>query len=158
MPDVPAHLVRTGVLAPDGAARALAAAHDGDITSAALRLGLATEGALVRALADLRGCPGVDFSKTVIPTSNLDVVAPAFCRQRRVLPLSLGKTELVLAMADPDDHALADEIRFVTGRKVLRYVAVPAAVERTLDGVVRERKRGAASWRGAHAPAMPDPA
>src|SRR5512142_2582717 len=158
MPDVPAHLVRTGVLAPDSAARALAAAHDGDVPSAALRLGRATEGALVRALADLRGCPGVDFSRTVIPTANLEVVAPAFCRQRRVLPLSVGKGELVLAMADPDDHALADEIRFVTGRKVLRYVAVPAAVERTLDGVVRERKRGAGAWRGAHAPALPDAA
>jgi CheY-like chemotaxis protein len=157
MPDVPAHLVRTGVLPPDAAARALAAAHDGDVASAALRLGLATEGALVRALADLCGCPGVDFSKSVIPTANLDVVAPAFCRQRRVLPLSLGKTELVLAMADPDEHALADEIRFVTGRKVLRYVAVPAALERTLDGVVRERKRGAPTWRGAQAPNLPDP-
>jgi CheY-like chemotaxis protein len=157
MPDVPAHLVRSGVLAPDGASRALAAAHDGDVTSAALRLGLATEGALVRALADLRGCPGVDFSRTVIPTANLDVLAAAFCRQRRVLPLSLGKAELVLGMADPDDHALADEIRFVTGRKVLRYVAVPAALERTLDGLVRERKRGAPTWRGAQAPNLPDP-
>jgi CheY-like chemotaxis protein len=158
MADLAAHLVRSRVLAPDAAARALAAAHDGDIASAALRLGLATEGELVRALADLRGCPGVDFSRTVVPTANLDVVAPVFCRQRRVLPLSVGKSELVLAMADPDDHALADEIRFVTGRKVLRYVAVPAAVERTLDGVVRERKRGAAVWRGAQAPALPDPA
>lgn len=157
MSDVPAHLIRSGVLTPDAAARALAAAHDGDIASAALRLGLATEGALVRALADLGGCPGVDFSKSVIPTANLDVVAPAFCRQRRVLPLSLGRNELVLAMADPDEHALADEIRFVTGRKVLRYVAVPAALERTLDGVVRERKRGAPTWRGALAPALPDP-
>src|SRR5512142_1952042 len=158
MADLAAHLVRSGVLAPDSAARALAAAHDGDVASAALRLGLATEGALVRALADLRGCPRVDFSKSVIPTANLDVLAPAFCRQRRVLPLSLGKTELVLALADPDDHALADEIRFVTGRKVLRYVAVPAALERTLDGVVRERKRGAPTWRGAQAPNLPDPA
>ena len=111
----------------------------------------------MRALADQRGCPGVDLSKTVIPTANLEVIAAAFCRQRRVLPLSLGKTELVLGMADPEDHALADEIRFVTGRKVLRYVAVPAALERTLDGLVRERKRGAFVWRGAQAPALPDP-
>lgn len=157
MADLAANLVRSGVLSPDAAARALAAANDGDVASAALRLGLATEGALVRALADLRGCPGVDLSKTVIPTSNLDVIAPAFCRQRRVLPLSLGKNELVLGMADPEDHALADEIRFVTGRKVLRYVAVPAALERTLDGVLRERKKGTGAWRGAQAPALPDP-
>jgi CheY-like chemotaxis protein len=158
MADLAARLVRSGVLAPDLAARALAAAHDGDVASAALRLGLAAEGVLVRVLAEAHGCPGVDFSKSVVPVGNLDAVAAGFCRQRRVLPVSLGRVELVLAMADPDDHALADEIRFVTGRKVLRYVAVPAAIERALEGVVRERARGVPAWRGAQAPALPDPA
>jgi CheY-like chemotaxis protein len=157
MPDLAAHLVRSGILPPDAAARALAAAHDGDVGSAALRLGLAPESALAKALADLYGCPAVDFSKSVVPTANLDVVAAAFCRQRRVLPVSVSRTELVLAMADPDDYALADEVRFVTGRAVLRYAAVPAAIERTLDALVRERGRGRTTWRGPHAPALPDP-
>jgi CheY-like chemotaxis protein len=158
VPDVAAYLVRSGILAPEGAARALAAAHDGDVGSAALRLGLAPEPALAKALADLHGCPAVDFSKSVVPTANLDVVAAPFCRQRRVLPVSVSRAELVLAMADPDDYALADEVRFVTGRSVLRYAAVPAALERTLDGLVRERSRGAPAWRGPQAPALPDPA
>jgi hypothetical protein len=127
MADIAAHLVQAGVLPPGSAARALAAAQDGDVASAALRLGLATESGLVKALADLHGCPGVDLSRSVIPTANLDVVAHGFCRQRRILPVSVGKAELVLAMADPEDYALADELRFVTGRKVLRYAAVPAA-------------------------------
>ncbi len=61
-------------------------------------------------------------------------------------------------MADPDDYALADEVRFVTGRNVLRYAAVPAVIERTLDALGRERLRGAPAWRGAHAPSLPDPA
>lgn len=158
MADLASHLVRTGLLPPDAAARALAAAHDGDVGSAALRLGLATEAVLARALADLHGCPAVDFSKSVVPCANLDVVAAAFCRQRRVLPVSVSRTDLVLAMADPDDYGLADEVRFVTGRNVLRYAAVPAAIERTLDGLARERARGTAAWRGTHAPALPDPA
>jgi CheY-like chemotaxis protein len=157
VPDVAAHLVRAGVLPPEAAARALAAAHDGDVASAALRLGLAQEAALARALADLHGCPAVDFSKSVVPTQNLDVIAPAFCRQRRVLPVSVARSELVLAMADPEDHALADEVRFVTGRTVLRYAAVSAAVERTLDALLRERARGGRTWRGPQAPALPDP-
>jgi CheY-like chemotaxis protein len=157
MPDVAGHLVRTRVLPPDHAARALAAAHDGDVASAALRLGLASEAALTKALAEVHGCPAVDFSKSVVPAANLDVIAPGFCRQRRVLPVSVSRSELVLAMAHPEDHALADEVRFVTGRTVLRYVAVPAAIERTLDALVRERGRGA-PWRGPQAPALPDPA
>jgi CheY-like chemotaxis protein len=157
MADLAAHLVKSGILAPDQAARALAAAHDGDVGSAALRLGLASEAALAKALADLHGCPAVDFSKSVVPTANLEVVAGGFCRQKRVLPVSVSRTELVLAMADPDDYALADEVRFTTGRSVLRYAAVPAAIERTLDALLRERHRGAATWRGPQAPALPDP-
>ena len=155
--DVAAHLLRAGILPPQVAARALAAAHDGDVASAALRLGLAQEGVLAKALADVHGCPAVDFTKSVIPTSNLDVLSPIFCRQRRVLPVSVSRAELVLAMADPEDHALADEVRFVTGRSVLRYVAVAAAIERTLDALQRERARGTRTWRGAQGPALPDP-
>ena len=157
MADLAAHLVRSGVLPAEAASRALAAAHDGDVASAALRLGLAAEGALVKALAELHGCPGVDLSRSVVPTANLDVVSPAFCRQRRILPVSIGKAELVLAMADPEDYALADELRFVTGRKVLRYAAVPASIERALDGLIREKQKFAPAWRGAQAPPLPDP-
>lgn len=158
MADLAARLTRSGVLSADAAARARAAARDGDVASAALRLGLAEEGALVRALADAAGCPGVDLSRSVVPTSNLDVVAPEFCREREVLPVSVGRGELVLAMAEPEDYALADEVRFVTGRKVLRYAAVRDALARALDALERERARGAPAWRGPHAPALPDPA
>jgi len=158
MNDLAAHLVRAGVLSRETASRALAAAQDGDLASAALRLGLATEPALARALADLLDCPAVDFTKSVVPVSNLEVVAPGFCRQRRVMPVSVGKAELVLAMADPGDHALADELRFATGRNVLRYAGIPAAMERVLDGLVREKSRGGLAWRGTAAPALPDPA
>jgi len=60
-------------------------------------------------------------------------------------------------MADPENYALADELRFVTGRNVLRYVAVPAAIDRAIDAVSREKARGAPAWRGPDAPALPDP-
>jgi CheY-like chemotaxis protein len=158
VPNLAGYLVRTGALTPQGAAQALAAANDGDVASAALRLGLATEGALLRALVELHDCPGVDLSRSVVPVANLGVVAMGFCRQQKVLPVSVGSAELVLAMADPENSALADELRFVTGRKVLRYAAVPAAIERALDGLAKEKQRLALAWRGPQAPALPDPA
>ncbi len=158
MADVAATLVRERVLTPEAAARALAAADDGDIASAALRLGLADESALVRVLCRVQGCPGVDLARSVIPCSNLSLVAADFCRSRKVLPISVGRSELVLAMADPEDIPAADEVRFVTGRKVLRYVAVAASMARTLDALDSLRQQGAPSWRGLRAPALPDPA
>jgi CheY-like chemotaxis protein len=35
---------------------------------------------------------------------------------------------------------------------------VPAAIERAIDGLVREKQKFAPAWRGALAPALPDPA
>jgi CheY-like chemotaxis protein len=155
--DVASALVHEGILAPDAVARALAAARDGDVASAALKLGLCDEPSLVRALARAHECPGVDISRSVIPVSNLEAMAPDFCRERKVLPVAVGRSEIVLAMADPDDVALADEVRFVTGRKILRYAAVAWSIERALAAVVRARDAGQVAWRGPAAPALPDP-
>ena len=80
MPDVAAALAREGVLAPEDLTRALDAARDGDVASAALRLGLAPKAALVRVLARVHGYPGVDLSRSVVPASNLGIVPANRCR------------------------------------------------------------------------------
>jgi two-component system, OmpR family, phosphate regulon response regulator PhoB len=155
--DLAAHLARTGVLGRAAAAHALAAARDGDVASAALRLGLAREPALARALAEHHDGPAVDLSKSVVPLANLEALPPAFCRERGVLPVSVFPGELVLAVADPDDHRLTAEVRLLTGRTVLACAAVRAAIDGVLDALERERARGASAWRGPRAPALPDP-
>ena len=156
MPDVAAALIASGVLTPGSASQALAAARDGDVASAALRLGLAEERGLVEVLAQLHGCPGVDLSRSVVPAANLDLVSPALCRVRRILPVSIGRGEVVLAMPEPDARASVNEVRYLTGRKVLPYVAVGAAVREAFDGLLQVRSRGGPAWRGRHAPALPD--
>jgi len=157
MGDLARALVQEGVLSPEAASRALAAARDGDVASAALELRLAEEWALVRTVARLRECPGVDLSQSVIPTGNLAVVSADFCLDHRLVPMTIGRAEIVLAMADPDDLPAADEVRFLTGKKVLRYAAVGTAVLRAVDGLVRARREGAAAWRGERAAASADP-
>jgi CheY-like chemotaxis protein len=156
MPDVAAALIARGVLTPGSASQALAAARDGDVASTALRLGLAEERALVEVLAQLHGCPGVDLSRSVVPAANLDLVSPALCRVRRILPVSIGRSEVVLAMPEPDSRAIVNEVRYLTGRKVLPYVAVGAAVQGAFHALLQIRSRGGSAWRGPRAPALPD--
>jgi CheY-like chemotaxis protein len=157
MGDLARALVQEGVLSPEDASRALKAARDGDMASAALELRLADEWALVRTLARCRECPGVDLSRSVIPTANLAVVTADFCLDHRVVPMTIGRAEIVLAMAEPDDLAAADEVRFLTGKKVLRYAGVGTAILRAVDGLVRARREGALAWRGDRAAASADP-
>lgn len=154
MPDVAAALAREGVLASEDLSRVLSAARDGDVASAALRLGVAPEAALVRVLARLYGYPGVDLSRSVVPASNLAVVSVDRCRSRGVLPVSIGDAEVVLAMVNPHDEGALSEVRLVTGKRVLPHVAVQAAIRRVLEAIARG---DLAAWRGPGAPALPHP-
>ncbi len=159
MADLPRVLVQAGILSSEEAGRASNAAHGGDVASAALELRLADEAALVRGMARAYECPGIDLSRSAIPVAWLDAAGGAeFCREHRVLPVNVGRSELALAMANPDDLAAADEVRFLTGKKILRYAAVGTAIVRTLDGLESARAAGHPAWRGENAPAIPDPA
>jgi len=157
MGDVARLLVQDGTLSAEEATRAAKAARSGDVASAALELRLADESTLARVLAQARECPAVDLSRSVVPTANLDAVALEFCRDHRVLPVSVGRTELVLAMADPDNLSVADEVRFVTGKRVLRHAAVGTAIVRAVEGLERARREGAPAWHGERAPSLAEP-
>jgi CheY-like chemotaxis protein len=157
MGDVARLLVQDGTLSAEDAARAVKAARGGDVASAALELRLADESTLARALALARECPAIDLSRSVVPLGNLDAITPDFCREHRVLPVAVGRIEVVLAMADPDDLTAADEVRFVTGKRVLRHAAVGTAIVRAIDGLERARREGAPAWRGERAPVLPEP-
>jgi CheY-like chemotaxis protein len=152
-------LVREGILTPPQADRVSKAARDGDVASAALELKLADEGSLVRVLAGAHQRPGIDLSRSAIPVAWIDAVGGAqFCREHRLVPVAVGRSELALAMANPDDEASAVAVRVRTGKEILRYAAVGAAVVRALAGIERARAAGVPAWRGDSAPALPDPA
>ena len=149
-------LLEEGVLGEAQVEAARAAARDGDLASAALELGLASEAALVRALARLHECQGIDLSGSALPTALLDAVAAGLCAERRLLPLAITRSELTLAMADPEDLATADEVRFFTGKRVVRCAAVATSLRQALEGLVRARADGLTAWRGEGLEASPE--
>ncbi|HEX7623817.1 MAG TPA: response regulator [Anaeromyxobacteraceae bacterium] len=157
MADLLPVLIKEGLLTPQQAERAVKAARGGDVASAALELKFADEGSLVRAVARAHQCPGIDLSRSAIPVAWLDTVGGAqFCRDHRLVPVAVGRSELAVAMADPDDLASAEAVHFITGKEVRRYAAVGAAVVRALVGIERARAAGVSAWRGDRAPALPD--
>jgi hypothetical protein len=66
-------------------------------------------------------------------------LSPAFLRHMRVLPLatlsqpSETDTILPLAMADPTDDYAAEAVALFTGRRVLRFVALPTDLDAALE-------------------------
>lgn len=85
-------------------------------------------------LSDRLGVPGLDVGQVVIPLENLELVPVEIARQHMILPVLVKEDRMLLAMANPDERRTIDEIEFVTGKRVMPYVALP---ESLADVIVR---------------------
>ena len=62
-----------------------------------------------------------------------DLVPRSFCQRQLVLPLKLEGRRLMLAMADPLDEGLIDEVRFTAGLDINAVTADVAAIRKKID-------------------------
>ncbi len=107
----------------------------------------------LRALAERYGVPGVDLGAVVIRIEDLELIPREVCETHRILPVVSRGEQLFLAMANPADTRVIDEIEFVTGKKVYPYAALSSELVRTLDAAHDARARHAAYYVGANVPA-----
>lgn len=122
------------------------------LASAAARTGKLDEVELLRALSEQHGVPGIDLRQVVVPTENLRLIPVAVARQYLILPFSVKESEIFLAMADPHDRRVLDEIEFVTGRSVHPYVALHEQLAKVIDEAYGMLERGEPYYVGPSAP------
>lgn len=98
-----------------------------------VKSGATDEEAVARALSLQLSLP---YEAPPLPTDDtaLRVVLPELAKRGRVLPLSANHRSLRLAMADPLDLGILDDVQFQCGRRVDPVVASPGAV---LEGIAR---------------------
>lgn len=139
------------------AACARSASTGEDLASACWSLKLVPERELVRLLCRLHGYPGIDLSSSVLRLANLELVPEDVVLRKLALPVLDNGSEIMIAMADPEDAAVYDELRFLTGRKVMRHVGVPAAIRAAADAALAAREAGEQEWRGSQAWSLEPP-
>ncbi len=113
-------------------------------------LGFMPERAVLEELADHMGVPYVEVGDRPVPREVLALVPERLMRSRRALPLERRREHrrgpLVVALADPADLGVLDEIAFATGLEVAPVLASEADLERALsrllDGAVRRNPHG----------------
>lgn len=108
---------------------------------------------LLRALSEQHQVPGIDLSQIVVPTSNLKLVPVEVAKQYLILPFSLSEEQILLAMADPQDKRVIEEIEFVTGRSVGVYVALHEPLLKVIDDAYATLEQGKEYYVGPNAPA-----
>ena len=104
--------------------------------------GFITEGMLVKVLGEVMSLPTVDLSRVEFDPEALRMVPFNTCENNDLIPIELnegrGKSDLVIAMADPMNLAIIDEIEFTSGCKVRPVLATISAI----NSAIRKYYRG----------------
>ena len=130
-------LIKTGALTKDAVTSARKQREPAEFLGDSLvRLGLITENVLVRALQKNLEIDFIDLRETEINSSVVSIIPMDICQRHRIIPVRMETGQLILAMSDPSDLMLCDNITRVTGLKVVPYIAfsseIGAALERAL--------------------------
>lgn len=108
---------------------------------------------LLKALSEQHGLPGIDLHQVVVPLSNLKLIPGEIARQHLILPILVKDDRIFLAMADPNDRRVVDEIEFVTGRRVFPYVALHDDLKETIERSYDLAEKGEEYYVGPEVPA-----
>jgi DNA-binding response OmpR family regulator len=127
------------------------------VTPAPLASVLVSEGTVneieaLRALSEQHGVPGIDLTQVAIVLEHLDVVPREVADTHRILPVLMRGDRIFMAMADPHDKRVIDELEFVTGKKVYPYIAVHSTLTRTIADAYEAKARGERHYLGPNVP------
>src|SRR5574337_503051 len=119
-----------------------------------VRSGVITRAELQTALARKMGYPVVDLAQFSVETEALRKLPPSVARRLPALPLLLRGSRLVVALEDPTERGLIEQLEFSTQCRVL-----PVLVHEHRLGDVIDRfygRIGLAAPHAPHDPACPD--
>jgi len=118
------------------------------LASILVRQNIITEKFAVTYLGRQIGIPGVDLSKQKVDFDLLRHIPLELCREKLVFPLRVESGRLVVAMHNPRDEALIEEIERARGLRLTPQVALESA----LKGVIERAGRALEKGRGASSP------
>jgi type IV pilus assembly protein PilB len=118
---------------------------------------LIDEHTLVEALSRQLHVPSVDLDHVDVPRDVLDLVPGELAEQHSILPFAAPMKFLDLAMADPTNLGIVDELQIRTRRNIRPHLAGPKAIERALArfyarGTAYSYRRGAGGTASPSAP------
>ncbi|MBI5240841.1 MAG: Flp pilus assembly complex ATPase component TadA [Elusimicrobia bacterium] len=139
-PELPEILLSSGVLTAEQrekAARA-AAASKSSFGEAAVKLGFLTDEAIAVAISKQLGVPYASRENKILKVEkgqNLErIISEAYARDHCVLPLFLDESVLAVAMTNPEDMMLVDNLKLLTsGLEIQPFVSTRAQILKAID-------------------------
>jgi len=127
-------LVQAGVLDGEGLKTALVEQRrwGGPLGRILIDMKLITEEALVSALSQQLNFPTVDLDKIDVPADVIALVSGELTAQHRMMPFKRTGKFLDVAMSEPTNLGIIDELRIRTQLNVRPYLAGPKMIERAI--------------------------
>ena len=122
------------------------------LASLAVRWKHVTEVQALEALSEQKGVPGLDLHQVVIPLETLSCVPLKIAEEYGILPVEIREGQLFLAMTDPSDRRVVDEIEFATGFRVFPYVCLHATLHRYVHEAYKSQREGETQHVGTSVP------
>jgi hypothetical protein len=101
--------------------------------------GFITEGMLAKVLGKSLGLPVVDLSQITIEPKATNMLSKNFCEDNDLIPVDIeqsrGSKTLLVAMADPMNMTVIDEIEFTSGLKVKPVLATISAISSAVQKI-----------------------
>src|SRR5690606_12169803 len=97
-----------------------------------VKLGYVAEPDILFAVAEQTGMEVADLDDTDIDASVVDMVPKNVVETYRVCPVGYEAGVLVVALADPMNPTVRDDLRFMTNGEVRGAVSTPDAVDRAI--------------------------
>ncbi|HTM52802.1 MAG TPA: ATPase, T2SS/T4P/T4SS family [Pirellulales bacterium] len=95
--------------------------------------GLVNEEQLAQALAEQFGMQVIHLADTVIPPNVLNLVTETMAQMYRIVPISFRDNTLTIALCDPQNLAIQDELRTFLGYEIRAVVATERDILKALD-------------------------
>ncbi|MDI6728317.1 MAG: type IV-A pilus assembly ATPase PilB [Thermodesulfovibrionales bacterium] len=101
--------------------------------SVLLKLGYINEESLITFLSRQYNAPAINLSDHKIDTVLLKLIPYETAKKYQLIPISKDGAGLRIAIADPSNNLAIDDVRFLSGMKVLVHVAAESAIMEAIE-------------------------
>jgi type IV pilus assembly protein PilB len=143
-------LVEAKVISSENLTQALAIQQEegGRLGSIFVRMGVLSEPTLLEFLSQHYGVPTVELSTCSIDDNLSELLPLDVVQQHLVVPVKKTASRLTLAMVDPTNSSLLDELRFRTGLHITPMVATESDIRKTISQAYELPQNGFSSKNG----------
>ncbi|UCE02440.1 MAG: type IV-A pilus assembly ATPase PilB [Candidatus Latescibacterota bacterium] len=114
-------------------AQKLSAQNKSSLGASLVRMGFIAEPEYEQMLAQVYGVPAAQLDDRKIPPDVVSLVPAEVASKFQVIPIERAGRQLTLAMANPTNIFIIDDVKFITGLEVTAVVCSEMAIKRAID-------------------------